>query len=161
MEQIFGIILHSIGGFSSASFYVPSHLVKKWAWQTYWITLGFVAWIVMPTVGGLLTTPDIMGILRSSPRNSLIWTYVFGVLWGFGGSGCRAGAAISWAVFRSIHFSWCLRYCWNTCSSYYGQKNLYACVHCSRGNYLVGIYIMSGWYSILWICRCIKGQNAD
>jgi L-rhamnose-H+ transport protein len=91
MEQIIGIILHSIGGFSSASFYVPSHLVKKWAWQTYWITLGFVAWIVMPTVGGLLTTPDILGILRASPRNSLIWTYVFGVLWGFGGLGAGLG----------------------------------------------------------------------
>lgn len=91
MEQIFGIILHSIGGFSSASFYVPSHLVKKWAWQTYWITLGFVAWIVMPAVGGLLTTPDIMGILRTSPGNSLIWTYIFGVLWGFGGLGAGLG----------------------------------------------------------------------
>lgn len=91
MEQIFGIILHSIGGFSSASFYVPSHLVKKWAWQTYWITLGFVAWIIMPTVGGLLTTPDILGILRESPENSMIWTYIFGVLWGFGGLGAGLG----------------------------------------------------------------------
>jgi L-rhamnose-H+ transport protein len=91
LEQIFGIILHSIGGFSSASFYVPSHLVKKWAWQTYWITLGFVAWIVMPIVGAHLTTPDIMGILRASPGNSLIWTYVFGVLWGFGGLGAGLG----------------------------------------------------------------------
>jgi L-rhamnose-H+ transport protein len=91
LEQIFGIILHSIGGFSSASFYVPSHLVKKWAWQTYWITLGFVAWIVMPTVGALLTTPDIMEILRESPKNSMIWTYIFGVLWGFGGLGAGLG----------------------------------------------------------------------
>ena len=91
MEQIFGIILHSIGGFSSASFYVPSHLVKKWAWQTYWITLGFVAWIVMPTVGVLLTTPDILGILRESPKSSMIWTYIFGVLWGFGGLGAGLG----------------------------------------------------------------------
>lgn len=91
MEQIVGIILHSIGGFSSASFYVPSHKVKKWAWETYWITLGFVAWIIMPTVGGLLTTPDLGRILGGSPRNSMVWSYVFGVLWGFGGLMCGLG----------------------------------------------------------------------
>lgn len=85
MEQLFGIILHSIGGFSSASFYVPYSHVKKWAWGTYWITLGFVAWIIMPTVGGILTTPDLWGILHASSLDSKIWTYVFGFLWGFGG----------------------------------------------------------------------------
>lgn len=91
MEQLFGIILHSIGGFSSASFYVPSHKIKKWAWETYWITLGFVAWIIMPTIGGLLTTPDLPGILRNSPCSSMVWSYIFGVLWGFGGLMCGLG----------------------------------------------------------------------
>ena len=62
MEQFLGIALLSLGGLSAASFYVPSHKVKKWSWETYWITLGFVAWIVMPTVGGMLTTPDLWGI---------------------------------------------------------------------------------------------------
>ncbi|MEX2335768.1 MAG: L-rhamnose/proton symporter RhaT [Fulvivirga sp.] len=85
MEQIFGIILHSIGGFSSASFYVPYNFVKKWTWITYWITLGFVAWIIMPTIGGLLTTPDLWTVLKVSSWNSKILIYVFGFLWGFGG----------------------------------------------------------------------------
>jgi len=88
MDQIIGIILHTIGGLSSASFYVPSHKVKHWAWETYWITLGFVAWIIMPTVGGLLTTPDIWGILHSSSWSTMGWAYFFGVLWGFGGLMC-------------------------------------------------------------------------
>lgn len=92
MEQVFGIILHWIGGFSSASFYVPYNQVKKWTWVTYWITLGFVAWIIMPTVGGLLTTPDLFGILSKSSWNSMAWTYMFGVLWGFGG--LMAGLAL-------------------------------------------------------------------
>ncbi|CAL1519358.1 L-rhamnose/proton symporter RhaT [Chitinophaga sp. MM2321] len=85
MEQLLGILFHSIGGFSSASFYVPTYKVKRWAWQTYWITLGFVAWIIMPTIGGLLTTPDLSGILKSASTNSMLLTYLFGVLWGFGG----------------------------------------------------------------------------
>lgn len=80
-----GIILHSIGGFSSASFYVPYSQVKKWAWSTYWMTLGFVAWMVMPTIGGWLVSSDLFGILKNSSFSSKLWTYIFGVLWGFGG----------------------------------------------------------------------------
>ncbi len=85
MEQIIGIIYHSIGGFSSASFYVPYSKVRQWAWRTYWIVLGFVAWMIMPVVGGMLTTPDIAGIISNSPGDSKAWTYFFGFLWGFGG----------------------------------------------------------------------------
>ena len=39
----------------------------------------------MPWVGGSLTVPDISGILGKSSSDSLLWTYIFGVLWGFGG----------------------------------------------------------------------------
>lgn len=85
MEQLLGIIFHTIGGFSSASFYVPSYKVRKWSWQTYWISLGFVAWIVMPWVGALLVTPDIREIFEAIPAGKMVWTYVFGILWGFGG----------------------------------------------------------------------------
>src|SRR6185437_14987753 len=92
MEQLIGIILHWIGGFSSASFYVPYSKIKKWSWITYWIILGFVAWIIMPTIGGLLTTPDLFAILRKSSWNCLGWTYIFGFLWGFGG--LMAGLAL-------------------------------------------------------------------
>jgi L-rhamnose-H+ transport protein len=88
MEQLFGILLHSIGGFSSASFYVPSHKLKHWAWETYWITLGFVAWIVMPPICAMLTTNDVWDVLHNSPWNAIGWSYFFGVMWGFGGLMC-------------------------------------------------------------------------
>jgi L-rhamnose-H+ transport protein len=98
MEQIIGIILVSLGGLSAASFYVPScKVLKTWAWETYWITLGFVAWMVMPTVGGLLTTPDLWGILRASPVQSMVLAYIFGGLWGFGGLMC--GLAVRYLGF--------------------------------------------------------------
>ncbi|PPL04734.1 L-rhamnose/proton symporter RhaT [Parapedobacter indicus] len=85
MEQLIGIIYHSIGGFSSASFYVPYSKVQKWAWGTYWIVLGFIAWMVMPTIGGMLTTDDPFAILGAVTLNSKLWTYGYGFLWGFGG----------------------------------------------------------------------------
>lgn len=85
MEQILGIIYHSIGGFSSASFYVPYNGVKRWSWGTYWIVLGFVAWMIMPTVGGLITSTSLWQILSSTPFSVKMWTWFYGFLWGFGG----------------------------------------------------------------------------
>jgi len=91
MEQLLGILLLVAGGFSAASFYVPIHAVKKWSWETYWISLGLVAWLVMPSVAGLLTTPDLWAILRQSPVGGMLGAYGFGVLWGFGGLMCGLG----------------------------------------------------------------------
>jgi L-rhamnose-H+ transport protein len=87
-QQILGIILLSLGGLSAASFYVPSHKIQKWSWETFWITLGFVAWIVMPVLGGNLTTPNLWGVIKASSAGSLIGSYIFGALWGFGGLMC-------------------------------------------------------------------------
>ncbi len=91
MEQGLGIVLVSLGGLSAASFYVPSYRIKNWSWETYWISLGFVAWLVMPTVGSLLTTPDLAGILRVSDFGSLCGAFAFGAGWGFGGLMCGLG----------------------------------------------------------------------
>ncbi len=85
MEYFLGILFHSIGGFSSASFYVPTYKIKKWHWQTYWITLGFVAWMIMPAIGGWITTPGLFNILSGVHFSAKFLTYFYGVLWGFGG----------------------------------------------------------------------------
>jgi len=88
MNPVLGVILHAIGGFSSASFYVPVHKVRIWAWETFWVTLGFVAWIVMPQIAGFLTTSDLWGIIRQSPTESLAYCYMLGAMWGVGGLTC-------------------------------------------------------------------------
>ncbi len=75
------------GGFSAASFYVPSHAIKKWSWETYWISLGFVAWLIMPTVAGA----DHAGPLgHPAPESGRQHgrSVRFGDLWGFGGLMC-------------------------------------------------------------------------
>src|SRR5207244_6240585 len=91
MNPFLGVILHGIGGFSSASVYVPIYKVKGWAWETFWILLGLTAWIIMPEVGGWLTTPHHWAIIPACPVKNLFWTYFFGVLWGFGGLTCGLG----------------------------------------------------------------------
>ncbi len=80
-----GVVLHAIGGFASGSFYIPFKKVRKWAWETYWIVNGLFAWVIAPWVVAYLVCPNLMTVLREAPRSSVIWAYVFGVLWGIGG----------------------------------------------------------------------------
>jgi L-rhamnose-H+ transport protein len=80
-----GVVLHALGGFAAGSFYIPYKKVRGWAWETYWLTGGFFSWIIAPWVVGLLTCPDLLRVLGSASSKTLLWTYLFGVMWGIGG----------------------------------------------------------------------------
>src|SRR5271170_2866626 len=80
-----GLIFHWIGGFASASFYIPYRGVKKWAWETYWLVGGFFSWIIAPSILASLMTHDLWAVLSEATFPTLFWTYFFGVLWGLGG----------------------------------------------------------------------------
>jgi len=80
-----GMFFHWLGGLASGSFYVPYRGVKKWAWETYWLTGGFFSWIIAPGLIASLMTPDLAGILRESEPKTLLLMYLFGAMWGLGG----------------------------------------------------------------------------
>jgi L-rhamnose-H+ transport protein len=88
MNPFLGVLFFAVAGFAAASFYVPINKVKGWAWETYWLTMGFVAWIIAPLIGAYLTTPDLWQILSNSPLRNILLTYFFGVLWGIGSLTC-------------------------------------------------------------------------
>jgi L-rhamnose-H+ transport protein len=85
MNPALGVFFHWLGGLASASFYVPYRGVKNWAWETYWLVGGFFSWIIAPWILALTMTHDLMQVLHEAPASSLLWAYVFGVLWGLGG----------------------------------------------------------------------------
>jgi len=80
-----GVFLHALGGFAAGSFYIPYKKVRGWAWETYWLVGGFFSWIIAPWVVGFLTCPGLVDVLRSAPGRAVLWSYIFGVLWGIGG----------------------------------------------------------------------------
>ena len=84
-NPILGVVLHSIGGFAAGSFYAPLKKVRSWAWETYWLVMGVAAWLITPWVVAGITTPQLGRVLCGSPPRSLVWSYLFGVLWGIGG----------------------------------------------------------------------------
>jgi len=80
-----GVLFHWLGGLASASFYIPYRGVRRWSWETYWIVGGLFSWIIAPSLLASLLVPDLYLLIGAAPRSSLMWCYLFGVLWGIGG----------------------------------------------------------------------------
>jgi L-rhamnose-H+ transport protein len=84
-NPLLGVVLHWIGGLSSASFYVPYKGVRRWSWEIFWLTGGVFSWLIGPWFFAALQTRDLLGVLGATPHSTLFWCYVFGLLWGLGG----------------------------------------------------------------------------
>jgi len=83
-----GVIFHWIGGFCSATNFIPFRGIKRWSWEVYWIIQGVAAWLIAPTVLALCFVPHPFDILKAahlSPDASLFWPMFWGLLWGVGG----------------------------------------------------------------------------
>ncbi len=85
MVSILGILFHSIGGFSSGSFYMPFKKVKAWAWESYWIVGGFFSWLIVPPIVAYLTIPDFVEVISVASPSIKALTYSMGLVWGIGG----------------------------------------------------------------------------
>ncbi len=87
MNSILSIGLIALGSIGASSFYVPFKKVKTWAWESYWITHGLFAWIIIPWIFAFFTVPQgqLMSIISESPMSAKLWSIFFGILWGMGG----------------------------------------------------------------------------
>lgn len=84
-EILLGVIFHFIGGFASGSFYMPYKKVKGWHWESYWIVGGIFSWLIVPPLAAWLTIPGFADIIAHTPTSTLLYTFLFGILWGIGG----------------------------------------------------------------------------
>lgn len=85
MGVILGVIFHFIGGFASGSFYMPFKKVKQWNWESYWIIGGLFSWLIVPPLAAWLTVPCFAEVISNTSFDTIKYTLLFGVLWGFGG----------------------------------------------------------------------------
>ena len=80
-----GVIFHWIGGFASATNFIPFRGIKRWSWEIYWIIQGFAAWIIAPALLASIFVPHLSLILRTAPHRVLAYAIFWGALWGLGG----------------------------------------------------------------------------
>ena len=80
-----GVFLHFLGGVAAGSFYVPFCKVKKWSWESYWLVMCLVAYLIAPCIVAWLTVPDLLKVIAESPLHRVALVYALGTLWGVGG----------------------------------------------------------------------------
>jgi L-rhamnose-H+ transport protein len=80
-----GVIFHWIGGFCSATNFIPFRGIKRWSWEIYWLIQGIAAWLIAPTVLAWFFVPNLFAVLHAAPNSSIYYAIIFGILWGVGG----------------------------------------------------------------------------
>jgi L-rhamnose-H+ transport protein len=83
-----GVIFHWIGGFCSATNFIPFRGIKRWSWEVYWIIQGFAAWIIAPPLLAWFLVPHLSSVMHeayASHPSDLRYALLFGILWGVGG----------------------------------------------------------------------------
>ena len=83
-----GVIYHWIGGFASATNFIPFRGIKRWSWEIYWLIQGVAAWLIAPIVLAGLLVPDLFQVLHTAyvTKPESVWIAIlFGMLWGVGG----------------------------------------------------------------------------
>jgi L-rhamnose-H+ transport protein len=83
-----GVIFHWIGGFCSATNFIPFRGIKRWSWEVYWIIQGFAAWIIAPTLLASIFVPHAYDMLHTAyltNPHEMQLAFLSGMLWGVGG----------------------------------------------------------------------------
>jgi L-rhamnose-H+ transport protein len=86
-----GIALHAIGAMFAATCYTPQKRVKRWSWQTYWITQAAFCWFLLPIIGAYFTIPGLGAVLREGWNDpivsrAMIKSFALGAAYGIGGT---------------------------------------------------------------------------
>src|SRR5450759_4921753 len=85
-NPLLGVTMHAIGACFAATCYTPQKQVKRWSWQTYWLTQAAFCWFLLPIVGAMFTIPDLATVLREAPHNAMLNSFLLGAAYGIGGT---------------------------------------------------------------------------
>jgi L-rhamnose-H+ transport protein len=85
-NPLLGVALHGVGAFFAATCYTPQKQVRRWSWQTYWLTQAAFCWFLLPIAGVMATIPDLAGVLREAPRGAMLHSFLLGAAYGIGGT---------------------------------------------------------------------------
>jgi L-rhamnose-H+ transport protein len=90
-----GIGFHAAGAFLSANCYSPQKYVRRWSWETYWLTQAAWCWLLWPVIGAVLTIPALGQVLAEAPRRPMLLPFFMGIAYGVGGPHSTSRSATS------------------------------------------------------------------
>jgi L-rhamnose-H+ transport protein len=82
---LLGITIFMSGGLAGAVFYLPFKRVRNWAWESYWLVYAVFGLVFVPWVLAFTTSPNVLSVLSGAPRGQLMYCFLCGAAWGFGG----------------------------------------------------------------------------
>jgi L-rhamnose-H+ transport protein len=80
-----GILIFMLGGLAGAIFYLPFKKVTQWAWESYWLVYALFGLLIVPWILAFAVSPNVLDVLRQAPNKELLYCYLCGAAWGFGG----------------------------------------------------------------------------
>jgi L-rhamnose-H+ transport protein len=96
---------------ASGSYCVPLSKVRAWRWETYWLSMAVVAWLIMPLAAAWVMVPRLTAILLQSPPQSVAVTLLLGMVWGI-------GAVTSGLAFRYLGVSLAMAIVMGVCAAF-------------------------------------------
>jgi L-rhamnose-H+ transport protein len=81
---LIGLLLISVGAFSSGSFAIPFGRIKKWEWESYWFIYSLGAYILFPLAACFLFSSGFIEVLKSVPSGTLWFVFFLGAVYGVG-----------------------------------------------------------------------------
>jgi L-rhamnose-H+ transport protein len=85
MDSVYGaFLLIILAGLLQGSFVVPMKATKQWEWENNWLGFTFLGLVVLPALVAVLTVPQAMLVLSSSPARSIWLAALLGLGWGCG-----------------------------------------------------------------------------
>lgn len=84
-DPVLGTMIFVLGGLAGAIFTLPFKKEKGWAWESYWMIYAIVALVIAPITLAFLTVPKLCSVLLSAPTKEMVYCYLCGAAWGFGG----------------------------------------------------------------------------
>lgn len=85
-NPLLGVAMHAVGAVFAATCYTPQKRVRRWSWQTYWITQAAFCWFLLPILGAILTIPHLVDVLRTAPKDAMLQSFLLGAAYGIGGT---------------------------------------------------------------------------
>jgi len=84
-NPLLGVATHAVGAFFAANCYAPQKKVRRWSWQSYFLTQAAFCWFLLPILGAALTIPHLGTVLAEAPKSAMLTSYLLGMAYGIGG----------------------------------------------------------------------------
>jgi L-rhamnose-H+ transport protein len=83
---ILGVLLHAVAALFAANCYAPQKYIRRWSWETFWMTQAVCCWVLWPVIGAWYTIPDLAQVLAESPKLPMLYCLLMGLAYGIGGT---------------------------------------------------------------------------